>query len=108
AKAKDQYRAEDWDLVDATAGGRAMAAVAPAALPVEMQAMDETARQAFVAEKAKERDQIRGRMQKLEAQRRAYVAAEQKKRAASGAATLDGAILDSLQEQAARASFSLE
>ncbi|MGI5860542.1 MAG: VWA domain-containing protein [Myxococcales bacterium] len=108
AKAKEQYRAEDWDLVDATAGGRAMTSVAPAALPAEMQTMDEAERQAFVAEKAKEREQIRTRMRKLEAQRRAYLAAEEKKRAASGAATFDGAILDSLREQAARANFSLD
>ena len=107
AKSKDQYRAEDWDVVDATAGGAAMSAVAPSALPAELQQMPEDERRQFVQEKAKERAEIRSRMSKLEADRRTFVAAEEKKQTA-GEASFDDAIVESLQEQAAKASFTLE
>lgn len=107
AKAKVQYKAEDWDLVDATGGGKSMSAVAPAALPAELRDMDEAERQQFVEEKAQERKQIRSRMAKLEAERRKYVAT-QAPATAAGEATFDDAIVDTLQEQAAKADFVLE
>lgn len=103
AKASALYNNSDWDLVDARKDGKAVGA---AELPEELKAMKEPEREAFVAQKAKERTALQERISKLSAQRDEYVAAEQKKQAAVGSKTLDEALVDSARTQATKADWS--
>lgn len=106
AKSSSNYRNDDWDLVDAARSGTAApAAMAADELPAEMQGMDGKQREEYVQRLSSKRSEIQTKMQKLEAERRAQVAGEEKKRAASGEATMDKAMLDAIHEQGAKADF---
>jgi hypothetical protein len=106
AKSSSNYRNDDWDLVDAARSGTAApAAMAADELPAEMQGMDGKQREEYVQRLSSKRSEIQTKMQKLEAERRAQVAGEEKKRAASGEATMDKAMLDAIHEQGAKAEF---
>lgn len=109
AKAGGNYKNAEWDLVDATKDAKVSVEKMDAeALPAEMRGMNEAERKAYVEQMAKKRDELRGKIQKLEAERRTYVAAEESKRAAAGDKTLDAAVLESVHAQAKRADFSFE
>lgn len=110
AKASANYRNEDWDLVDAAKSGKvAVGALEAEALPEEMRGMSEKQRAEHVAKMASKRDALRAQIQKLEAERRGYVAAEEKKRTAkAGASTLDEAMLETVRTQAAKAEYVFE
>lgn len=106
AKASSNYRNDDWDLVDAAKAGVAPAAIPAAQLPPEMQAMDAKERETYVRDLSARRSEIQSKMQRLQTERQAHVAAEEKKAAASGGPTMDKAMLEAIHEQGARAAFS--
>ncbi len=106
AKSSSNYRNDDWDLVDAAKSGTAApAAMAAEDLPAEMQGMDAKQREEYVQKQASRRGEIQAKMQKLETDRRAHVAAEEKKRPTSSEATMDKAMLDAVHEQGGKADF---
>jgi von Willebrand factor type A domain-containing protein len=103
SKAGALYRA-DWDLVDAVESGKALAEVPAAELPAELQALPPAEREAFVREKAEQRQDLQRQIGELAAARGEYIA-EQSKQSA-GATGLDAAILEGLREVAATKGFS--
>lgn len=105
SKSSAHYDNADWDVVDAKKKGK-LAAIPTAALPAPMQAMAPAAREAFVEEKAKERAEIQAKIQKVAAERDAFVAGELKKKPAGGAKTLDDALIESAKAQASKQAYS--
>jgi len=103
SKAGALYRA-DWDLVDAVESGKALAEVPAVELPAELQALALAEREAFVREKAEQRQDLQRQIGELAAARGEYIA-EQSKQSAS-ATGLDAAILEGLREVAATKGFS--
>ena len=103
SKAGALYRA-DWDLVDAVESGKKLEEVPAVELPAELQALALAEREAFVREKAEQRQDLQRQIGELAAARGEYIA-EQSKQSA-GATGLDAAILEGLREVAATKGFS--
>ena len=109
SKASRLYDNSGWDLVDGTKKGAVkLEAVADEDLPAELQGKSAEERKAIVDAKAKEREQLQARIQKLQSEREKFVAEKEKASAAAGAVTLDKAIIDSASKQATAAGLSLE
>ena len=109
AKGSANYRAESWDLVDAVKEKKAdLATLKKEELPKEMENLSEADRKAFVETKSKERAEIQAQIQKLNEERRKFVAEEMKKRAEKGADSLEGAMLKAIREQAEKKAFKFE
>jgi hypothetical protein len=107
AKASANYRNSGWDLVDAQKDRSVdVAKLKVEELPEEMRKMNEAERKTYVEGKAKEREQIQGKINALNAERAKYVAEQSKKQA--GANTLDGAMIGAIREQATRRDFKFE
>jgi hypothetical protein len=99
AKSKTQYANDRWDLVDAYKAGKAdPAALAPEDLPPELKGKTAAEQRAFIAAKAKERDDLQKKISALEQDRRTYIEKETKKQNDKG--TLDAAIVTSIRKQA--------
>lgn len=107
AKASVNYQNGDWDLVDARKAGKPMAAVPKEELPAEMQKMNDSERETFVAEKSAERTKLQAQIQKLSTERDTFVAGELKKKAKDGSKTMDDALIESARTQAEKADFAL-
>lgn len=106
SKASAAYDNSAWDLVDRKRKGESVAAMPAAQLPAELRALPEPEREAYVEKKSKEREALQARIAKLGAERQAFLAAEEKKRAQSGAATLDSALLQSAKAAAAEEGYA--
>lgn len=102
AKASSMYRAGDWDLVDAQkeSGGAALAKMPAAALPAEVAALPPEKREAYVAAKAKKREEIQKRITEISTKRDAFVRDERTRRAKAGKTSLDDAMNATIQKQA--------
>lgn len=108
AKASGNYRADSWDLVDASEDGDfEMAALDELELPEEMRGMSEKEREAYVAEKAAQREKIQAEINRLNAERKDYIAAEMAK-LAEGDETLGAVMKAAVREQAAKRDFTFE
>jgi hypothetical protein len=107
AKASALYSNDEWDLVDAKKKGKKVAEMAEEELPVEMKNMKPAQREAFVQEKAKDRERIQARINDLSKKREEFIAAERKKRTAPGAYSFDDAVLGSVRTQAEAKGFSI-
>jgi hypothetical protein len=106
AKASGQYRAGGWDLVDALAANPgALAEIKKEDLPAEMQTMTDAERKAYLETKARERADIQAKIQKLNAERKAFVAQKMKELAEQGGDTLDAAVIRAVRAQAVAAGF---
>jgi len=100
AKAQAVYSNATWDLVDAKKDGTLdLDKVDVKDLPPEMQKMTPAERKAYVEQKAKERAEIQAKIQKLDDERKKFVAEEMKKQAQTGANTLDAAVVSAVREQ---------
>lgn len=105
AKASSLYRAESWDLVDAEkSGSLRLETLDRKDLPPELQSLTPAQRRAFVDAKAKERAVLQARIQKLSAEREAFV--QQKRGDAGGTKTLDAAMVEALLAQAKAKGFA--
>jgi len=103
AKASELYRSE-WDVVDATQAGKALADIPVAELPAEMQALSAPEREAFVREKAERRQDLQRQVGELAAERSRYI--EERRRQSEGEpAGLDAAIVEGIREVAATKGF---
>jgi hypothetical protein len=106
AKATSVYRNEEWDLVDAARLRHKDVKTMPAAeLPRPMQAMPPPAREAFVQEKAAEREKLQKRISELALERDRYIAKERKKKAA-GRADLDDALSTGIKAEGEKAGLA--
>jgi hypothetical protein len=107
AKASAGYSNEYWDLVDAKKGKKVSVAEMKAEeLPEEMKKMSPQEREAYVEKKAAERAELQTKISQLNAERRKYVAEEQKK--LSGDNTLDKAVIDAVRKVAVKKGYSFE
>jgi hypothetical protein len=101
AKSSALYENAQWDLVDALeADVDRLETLAPAALPAPMRDMDTDERKAYVHGKAEERAAIQSRIVELAREREAYVAAQRKVDAETGAGTLEDALTETVRRQA--------
>lgn len=108
SKASGAYRADSWDLVDASESDDFdMEEIAEEQLPEEMRGMNEKQRQAYIAEKAAERDKLQTEINRLAAERKDYVATEMAK-LTGGDDTLGAAMRAAVREQAQKRDFTFE
>lgn len=99
SKGTANYVNDEWDLVDAKKAGKvALAKMKAEQLPAEMRGMDEAQREAFVAEKAKQRAELQKQIAELSEARKRYLAEQE--RAAPVPSTLDKAMIDSVHTAA--------
>lgn len=106
SKASVAYDNSEWDLVDGVKNGKVKAEALPAsALPEPMRAMPAKERKEYVEKMSAEREQLQKKIQQLNEERQKYLAAEAKKQAQGGAATLDEALIQSAKTQAKKKAF---
>ncbi len=111
AKSSALYSNDMWDLVDALEKKKVkLEDLKDEDLPAELRKLKPEERKAYIAKMAKQRAEIRAKIQKLADARKRYVAAEMKKRANAdgGANRLDDAIVDSVRKQAQKKDFKFE
>jgi TolB-like protein len=109
AAAPAQVAAEaEWDAVSALESGSLKKEdIKSDQLPPEVQKLDKAAREKYLDGKLAERKRIKDEINALQAQRKAYIAAEEKKQA-SGANTLDKAMTESIRSQATRRGYKFQ
>lgn len=106
SKSSVHYRNASWDLVDALAQKEVrLADIKDDDLPEAMRMMSLAEREKYVADQARQRSDIQAKIAALNAERVKYVAAEEKKLAASGRNTLDAAVIEAVKAQAAAKNF---
>ncbi|MGH8021560.1 MAG: VWA domain-containing protein [Opitutaceae bacterium] len=106
AKASSLYRNSSWDLVDATREGEVdLAELEREELPEALRGLSVAEQKKKIDDMARERAEVRQRIQELSEARERHVAAELKKLAAPGDAALDEAILKSVRDQAAQKNY---
>jgi len=105
-KGSGQYKNESWDLVDAEAEGVNVEDIPKDQLPKEMQNMTKEERKEYVDQKAKERENIQKEINKLDQQRRDYIANQSAENNQDN--TLDAAMLKIIREQASNKNFEFE
>jgi len=108
AKASMNYRNDHWDLVDAVQNEKVdLAEVKAEELPENMRKMSVQEKKAYVQSKQKERGDIQAGIQRLNEQRKKYVAAEMDKQQ-KGGKTLGSAVIQAVREQAQKRNFKFE
>jgi hypothetical protein len=108
-KSSSLYRNTGWDLVDAHNGGKKdVTKMKKEELPENMQKMTPEERKAYIAKMTEQRKQIQAKIQKLNDERKKYVAEKMKKLSEKGEDTLDAVMIKSLRKQAAEKKFNLK
>jgi len=110
AKSSVQYRNYEWDLVDAVKDGKVKTEdIKDEDLPEVMRKMSPEERKAYVQARLKERQKTQAAIQRLNEERKKYVAEQMKKQAtASAGNTLDAVMIKALRVQAAKKNFKSE
>ncbi|MET0064716.1 MAG: vWA domain-containing protein [Candidatus Thiodiazotropha sp.] len=100
SKAGSLYSNSQWDLIDATRENKlALEDLDEQELPEEMSGMNPQQRQAYVADKAAQRDLIKQEIAQLGKAREQFIAASKKQAAEAQAATVDDALVSSVRKQ---------
>lgn len=108
-KSSANYVNTAWDLVDALRAEQVdLEEVKEEDLPENMQKMTSAEKQAYVQAKAKERTEIQAKIQRLNEQRKKYVAEEMKDRPEEGKDTLGSAVKQAIREQAQRKNYTFK
>ena len=106
-KASANYRNTAWDLVDACKEGKVqIETVKESELPVEMQKMTVDERKKHVELQFAEREKLRNRINRLNAERSSFVAEKTKQHAATN--TLDVVMTGAIREQAAKRNYKFD
>lgn len=96
-----------WDAVSALESGAiSKEQIDSEKLPEEVQKLDKAGREKYLDGKLAERKKIKEEINRLQAQRRAHIAAEEKKQ--TGAQTLDRAMIDTIRRQAVKRGYSFD
>ena len=97
-----------WDAVSALESGAVKREdIKKEQLPANMQKMSDKERNAYLDAQLAERKKVKEEINKLQAERKAYLAAEQQKQA-GGAATLDQAVIGTIKKQATRRGYTFK
>ncbi len=108
AKSSANYVNAGWDLVDAVNNNKVkIEELKDIELPENMQTMSESERKEYVIQQSKKRAEIQEQIQKLNAERKKYVAAEMKKLQKEGD-TLGSAVIETIRKQAKSKNFEFE
>ncbi len=108
-KASGAYRNAGRDLVDSyEADDTILATLDDEALPEGFRGLSMEQREVRLQTMSKERADLQAEIQKLNAEREAYVAAERRKRAEAAGSTLGDAVVDAVREQLADAGFAVD
>jgi len=108
-KASGGYKNVAWDLVDALKEEAVqLEALKEEDLPEEMKGMSAEEREAHVKAKGEEREKIQEQIQRLNEERKKYVATERKKLAETGEDTLDAAMIKAIRAQATKKQYTFE
>jgi len=108
AKSSLHYMNESWDLVDALKTKKVkLKDVKDSELPEEMQKMSQEQREAFIKENSAKRTEIQNKIQRLNEERKKYVAEEMKK-ISNKTDTLGSAIIQAIRKQAEKKNFKFE
>jgi hypothetical protein len=103
-KGSANYRNSTWDLVDAVNDKKVdLKDLKPEDLPEDMQKLDEKGRADYVAQKTKERGQIKARIQQLSDDRSKFLAEKAQQAPAN---TFDAAVLNTVHTQAKTAGMT--
>lgn len=106
-KASKNYRNSSWDLVDANKKeGVKLDKIKEEELPSELKQLKPEERQAYVDQKAAEREKIQSEINRLNQERQKYVA--EKAKETSGDDTLDKAVSKVVREQAAKKAITFK
>lgn len=109
AKASAQYNNASWDLIDACKNKEFDVRKLKAEdLPEELRALTSDQRVAYVAEKAKARNDIADQIKQLSTKRDAYIREEVQKKGLDTNKAFDQAVQKSLTEQASKKGFEFE
>jgi hypothetical protein len=103
SKASGHYSNSGWDLVDAVSGGLSVKDMKDEELPSEMRDMSKNEREKYIKEMSIKREKIKERINKLNAERRAYI--EKKLKESGEENTLDRAIIGAVRESAGKKGF---
>ncbi len=107
AKSSSNYSNVAWDLVDAANVKQVdLKTVRPEDLPENMRAMNAQERKTYVDTQARQRKELQDRIQKLDEQRKQYVAEEMKKQ--PQVQTLGSAIQGTIREQARQKKYTFQ
>jgi hypothetical protein len=105
-KSTGLYRNASWDLVDAVKQqNKDIASLKEEELSEEMRKMTPEQRKAYVEEQAKKRADVQTEIQKLAAQRDAYIKDEMSKKGLSDKQAFDAALRAAVREQAQKKGF---
>jgi hypothetical protein len=105
-KSAAQYNNAAWDLVDALDHGIVqMSAINTKDLPENMQKMAPAQQQAYIDSKRADRKRIQEEIDKLNNERKAFLAAKMKEQAGEIADTLDSAMVQTIQSMMAGKNF---
>ncbi|MFC1652717.1 VWA domain-containing protein [Planctomycetota bacterium] len=105
AKSSANYHNAHWDVVDAVKEQKIkLEALEAEQLPEEMRSMSDQEQKAYVAAKTKERETIQQKIQRLNEQRRAFIAQE-KQKLTSQDESLGSAIIQAVKTQAMKKGF---
>ena len=108
SKASGLYSNPSWELVDALKAKKLkLEDVKDGELPADLRGLSLEAKQAKVEAKAKRRAELQAEIQRLGAERTRWVAEEQK-RQAGGAKSLDVALLETVRTQASKRGYRFE
>jgi len=106
AKSSAQYKNVQWDLVDADEEGEvSIEELEEDELPEVMKKMTVKERKAYVAEKAKEREEIQNKINQLSAEREKYITYERSK---INEKSLDAVIIEAIREQAVKKNYTFD
>lgn len=98
-KASSNYKSSSWDLVDANKkDGVKLDQIQEADLPAELKSLKPEERQAYLDQKAAEREKLQAQIKRLNAERQKYVSEKAKENGKDD--TLDKAIVKAVREQA--------
>ena len=100
-KAGNLYRSADWDLVDAVGEGARLDSIEAEALPEEMQTMSKSEQADYVESMAQKRAELTTEIQKLGAERAAYIAEQRRRDAKGDDKALDSAMREGIRQIAA-------
>jgi hypothetical protein len=106
-KSSANYSNDDWDVVDKSESVGGVNNISEEELPAELRDMSPAKREAWVAEKSKERQEIQSEIQELNKKRQEFIA-QKRSETADGDVTLGTAVIKTVKAKAEKEGFSVK